>query len=107
MHGIQRQAEVCGSILQIPSRRAENSARAFSRPKRPSRVPLLDGGRLHHPSQVFPSVEQLGEDDPEDSECLVEARLRSLAHVNAVLADGQLALQRKDSGGQYGLGQQQ
>jgi len=41
-------------------------------------------------------------DDPEDPECLVEARPRSLAGINAVLADGQLALQRKDSGGQYG-----
>jgi len=57
--------------------------------------------------QVLPSIEQLGENDPEDSECLVEARLRSLAGVDAVLADGQLALQRKDSGGQYRLGLQQ
>jgi len=53
------------------------------------------------------TLEPLGEDDPEDSECLVEARLRSLADANAVLADGHLALQRKDSGGQYRLGQQQ
>ena len=66
-------------------------------------VPLLDGGRLHHLSQVFPSVEQLGEDYPEDSECLVEARTRSFAGINAVLADGQLALQRKNVGGQYRL----
>ncbi|MCY3020267.1 MAG: hypothetical protein NTW87_14710 [Planctomycetota bacterium] len=71
------------------------------------RVPCLHRGRLHHLSQVFPSVEQLGEDDPEDSECLAEAWSRSLAGVNAVLADGQLALQRKDSGGQYRLGLQQ
>jgi hypothetical protein len=51
-------------------------------------VPFLHRGRLHHLSQIFPTVKQLGEDDPEESEGLVEARLRSFAGVNAVLADG-------------------
>jgi hypothetical protein len=38
---------------------------------------------------------------------LMSARLRSFAGISTVPADGQLALQRKDSGGQYRLGLQQ
>ena len=67
-------------------------------------MPFHDGGRPHDLSQVFSLVEKLGQDDPEDAEGVVEAWCGSLPGLDAVLADGQLALQREDPGGKHGFG---
>ena len=67
-------------------------------------MPFLDGPRLHQIGKVFPLIQTLREDYPQQSKAWRESWSWLFLGSDPVSTGGKLALCGQESGGQYGLG---
>ena len=70
-------------------------------------MPTFDGGRLHEGSQIFPTLEEFGKQYPKDTKRRCEFGFGVFLQVDPVLAQGQLAPQGQNLGGQRDPGRKE